>query len=273
MHPLTEVWWRLFVNRTDGTIRRGRDGWIYTPARLTIHEVDAALRGQVSLGVYAVDQGGLSRWLCLDADSEPGLLFLVELAVGLNPASTVLEVSRRGGHLWWLCPPTPWQVVQGIGQSLSERRSDIEVFPKGPGRNGVRLPRTPHPRTNEVYPIVDATTGEVRPVDVLRSLRAEPLPQRSLPDIYHEPKRWPVGHGDFAELLAEVERFTSVRVYAPERAVGRCPFHDDHRPSLSLLGGFWRCWAGCGEGGLQAFRARVRQHRLEVIADAVSTAQ
>ncbi|MGI8483562.1 MAG: CHC2 zinc finger domain-containing protein [Thermomicrobiales bacterium] len=41
--------------------------------------------------------------------------------------------------------------------------------------------------------------------------------------------------------------------------MGRCPFHDDRHPSLSILGGFWRCWAGCGEGGVNAFRALEKQ--------------
>jgi DNA primase len=59
-------------------------------------------------------------------------------------------------------------------------------------------------------------------------------------------------------LWREVEQLTKLRQYGPERAIGHCPFHDDQHPSLSILGGFWRCWAGCGEGGINAFRARAR---------------
>ena len=29
---------------------------------------------------------------------------------------------------------------------------------------------------------------------------------------------------------------------------GLCPFHDDHNPSLTIKGDYWRCWA-CGVGG------------------------
>ena len=28
----------------------------------------------------------------------------------------------------------------------------------------------------------------------------------------------------------------------------RCPFHDDHTPSMTFKGTHWKCWAGCGSG-------------------------
>ena len=40
---------------------------------------------------------------------------------------------------------------------------------------------------------------------------------------------------------------------------GRCPFHDDRAPSFSVsfdLGG-WRCWSGCGSGGLRSLAERL----------------
>jgi|SRR5665811_198582 len=264
MHQLTLTWWRRFITRTDGALRRSSDGWVYTPARLTIHELDAALRGQISLGTYAVGVDGRSRWLCLDADSPEGLDVLVEVAKGLNPQTTLFEQSRRGGHLWWFCPPTPWRQAQAMGQTLAKRNPLIEVFPKGPGRNGVRLPLTRHPRTNQVYPVVDPTTGEVRPIEELEHLQAEVLPQLSLPAP--EPtlgRRYPDPAEAYEQLREEVERLTGLREYGPNRAIGRCPFHDDRRPSLSLLDGFWRCWAGCGEGGVQAFRALERDRSVQ----------
>lgn len=275
MHLLTETWWRLFVNRTDGTLRRGMDGWIFTPTVLTKQEMHAALRLRQSLGVYAVNQQGNSRWLCLDADTGSGKAVLVEIARTLNPASTLVELSRRGAHLWWFCPPTPWQQVRAGGQSLlGDRADEIETFPKGAGRNGVRLPLTRHPETNQVYPVVDPATGELRQPRDLVDLRMESLPHLAMPatvtlarpPFENRPK-------DFVVLKADVERVTELRQYAPERAIGRCPFHDDRRPSLSLLGGFWRCWAGCGEGGLHAFRALVTHQGLEVRQHDLQTTQ
>jgi len=262
MHPLTEIWWARFVNRTDGTLRRGGDGWRYTPKELTEAEVHAALNLRQALGVYAVDQAGLSRWLCLDADSDDGKDALVTIAKELNPATTLFELSRRGAHLWWFCPPTPWQHVRAVGQQhIAKQGIECEVFPKSAGRNGVRLPLTRHPGTGLVYPIVDPATGETRSTRDLKQLAVEPLPPLAMPEVATSERRaFDNTAQSYGALIREVERFTKLRQYGPERAVGRCPFHDDRRPSLSLLGGFWRCWTGCGEGGINAFR-RLTQER------------
>ncbi len=42
-------------------------------------------------------------------------------------------------------------------------------------------------------------------------------------------------------------------------AQGRCPFHDDRNASLSvnLEHGGWKCFAGCGAGGMVAFHMRL----------------
>ena len=261
MHPLTDAWWARFINRTDGTLRRGGDGWHYTPKKLAKAEIDAALNLRQSLGVYAVDQEGLSRWVCLDADTDDGKDALIVTAEQLNPMTTLFEVSRRGAHLWWFCPPTPWQRVRAVGLTLIARQGiECEVFPRTAGRNGVRLPLTRHPGTGLVYPIVDPATGEIRDTRELIQLGVESLPQLALPEADEcERRTFENTTQSYIALLREVERFTQLRQYGPERAVGRCPFHDDHRPSLSLLGGFWRCWAGCGEGGIGAFRQQLRE--------------
>ncbi len=61
MHPLTETWWRLFVNRTDGALRSRGHGWYFDPAVLTRHELSSALAGKQSLGIYATDTQGQAR--------------------------------------------------------------------------------------------------------------------------------------------------------------------------------------------------------------------
>lgn len=51
------------------------------------------------------------------------------------------------------------------------------------------------------------------------------------------------------DLVAEVELLTTLRPRG-RALVGRCPFHDDRDPSLTVWPdeGRWRCWAGCGYG-------------------------
>lgn len=43
-------------------------------------------------------------------------------------------------------------------------------------------------------------------------------------------------------------------------AIGRCPFHDDRNPSLSVndRGNYWNCFAGCGGGSVIDYWMRWR---------------
>lgn len=45
-----------------------------------------------------------------------------------------------------------------------------------------------------------------------------------------------------------------------DQAMGLCPFHDDHHPSLSinLRSGLWNCLAGCGGGDVFSFYQRLK---------------
>jgi len=256
MHPLTESWWRLFVNRTDGALRSRGRGWMFDPAPLTKPELSRALCGRQSLGVYATDIQGHARWLCLDADTEAGKDALSTIARKMAPGTYLFEPSRRGAHLWRFCPPTPWKEVRTYGEFLLERAGiSCEVFPKGEGRTGVRLPGTLHPKTGTRYPIVDPATGELLELEALMELQRVPLPPVTVSKLRASTVALTGERGDFATLVREIEGVTRLRQYGPERAIGRCPFHDDRHPSLSVLGGFWRCWAGCGEGGINSFRA------------------
>ena len=176
----------------------------------------------------------------------------------------LFEPSRRGAHLWRFCPPTPWRDVRAYGEFILEEAGvSCEVFPKGEGRTGVRVPLTPHPKTGVIYPVIDPSTGEILELSALMELKPAPLPP--VPIRKRRASTMAVAltgeRGDFATLVREIEGVTRLRQYGPERAIGRCPFHDDRHPSLSVLGGFWRCWAGCGEGGVNAFRARLREGR------------
>ena len=70
----------------------------------------------------------------------------------------MLEYSRRGFHLWLFVEPSPWFVVQHWATTLADQRelSGIEVFPKSDGLNGVRLPLSRHPKSRQIYPLIDA---------------------------------------------------------------------------------------------------------------------
>lgn len=266
MHPLTDTWWRLFVNWTDGSLRARGTTWIFDPRPLTRKELSDALGGTQSLGVYAVNLRGFSRWLCLDVDTTEAKAGLLALAEQMAPGTSLFEPSRRGGHLWRFCPPTPWQQVQAYGTWLMDQAGiTCEVFPKGAGRTGVRLPLTVHPKTGDTYPVIDPRTGAILDHEELHRLHPASLPvvelRREVPTNVGLTREGNERQTDFEALFRAIAEVTRVRQYGSERAIGQCPFHDDQHPSLSVVGGFWRCWAGCGEGGVNAFRARLRTPR------------
>jgi hypothetical protein len=254
---------RLFVNRWDVRMDVGAAGhWTCQRGRWTERELGHALAGRRCLGLYSVDAIGLSRWACLDLDDTQRGSRLTQIAERLeDPRQALLEVSRRGFHLWLFVEHAPWHMVRRWA-ALRAREAglaDIEVFPKGEGLNGVRAPLTRHPKDGTIYPLIDLDTDELasEPLALIASRRAIPIPQEvaDIPECAASPRPSFTAHRD---LVAEVERYTRLRYYRPERAVGRCPFHDDTHPSFGVVGGYWRCFAGCGSGGLSAFRARLR---------------
>ncbi|MGH2535612.1 MAG: CHC2 zinc finger domain-containing protein [Thermomicrobiales bacterium] len=256
----------LFLNRADTYLSLSLAGhWVCRKRSLTRGYLSAALAGEVALGLYSVDEHGLSRWACLDLDDAScgdRLALVVDQLI--DPRQALLEASRRGFHVWLFVEHAPWESVQQWAVQLARRAGleGTEIFPKGPGLNGVRAPLTPHPKDGQIYPLIDLTTGEIAadPWPLIAAVRPRPVADLPLdPDLPSAPPARSGSRTDHYELMAEVERHTRLRYYGPERAIGCCPFHDDRHPSFGVLGGFWRCFAGCGEGGLHAFRARMRE--------------
>lgn len=255
----------LLINRWDAFMSLALAGhWVCRKQPLTGEYLSAALAGEVALGLYSVDASGLSRWACLDLDDNARGASLWRVVEQLEePTQALLEVSRRGFHLWLLVEPSPWLAVQRWAVQLATRAGlrGIEIFPKGDGFNGVRAPLTPHPKDGHTYPLIDLATGELAtdPWGLITSRQPQVLPDL-LPDLEPAPARPPIGRTDHRELVAEVERHTRLRYYGPERAIGHCPFHDDRHPSFGVIGGYWRCFAGCGAGGLAAFRRHAAEN-------------
>ena len=261
------IYRELFVNRTDAYMAVGKGGhWICCKRLLSQDVLSAALCGRGHLGVYSVDERGLSRWVCLDLDDshQAQALFSV-IALLDQPECALLESSRRGFHLWLFVSPTPWAQLRSWGLHLARQSGleGIEVFPKGPGFNGVRAPLTVHPRDGAIYPLIDPATGEIvtDPWALLNSRRIVRAP--GLVEVARSARTSFIsgrtGRTVHTELVAEIERYTELRFFGDERAQGRCPFHDDRHPSLGVIGGYWKCFAGCGSGGLAAFQKRIRE--------------
>src|SRR5579863_8861945 len=123
----------LFIQRWDVYAVQQRDGSyrpIYEP--LTLERLAGHLSGRYTLGTYVLDQNSMCSFAVFDADRDDGLSTLVELAEELerDGIPTLLEASRRGGHLWvHFQTPTPAWVVRRWLLPYAVLRG-LELYPK-----------------------------------------------------------------------------------------------------------------------------------------------
>jgi hypothetical protein len=170
--PLLEAWQALLVNRAQPYALQQADGtyrWVYEtlgPPLLLAH-----LRGDCTLALSSTDATGRCRWLCLDADQADALPHLLSLAGALADLGlpSLVEASRRGGHVWLLLDtPAPAAVVcQIVLATLDELRAGglpvplLEIYPnaaaaaRGALGHAVRLPLGIHRRTGRRYALFD----------------------------------------------------------------------------------------------------------------------
>src|SRR6266566_2430580 len=164
----------LFVHRCDTYAVQQRDGSYWRMVEpLTMQGLCAHLAGHWTLGTYLLDQDSQCSFAVFDADRVDGLTQLVTLAEELRREGipSLLEASRRGGHLWLhLVEATPaWKVRAWLLPYASVL--GVELYPKqdalAPGGSGslIRLPLGLHQQSRGWYPfLARAAGGEWVPV-------------------------------------------------------------------------------------------------------------
>src|SRR5258708_35156181 len=150
-----------FVSRSDLYPMQLADGtYISLQKELATNIVAAHLKGYITIGAYALDPNGWSKWVCFDADDNErwqGLLRLANVLQG-QEIQPYIEPSRRGGHLWLFTPSIPGFQTRRFGkQLLAENKiEDVEIYQKqdrpltGPG-SCVRLPLGIHRLSGKRY--------------------------------------------------------------------------------------------------------------------------
>ena len=148
-------WGQYAVQQDDGSYWR-----VAEP--LTLPLLAAHVQGRWTLGTYLLDEGSRCAFAVFDADGVGGLEHLARLSGELlgQGVPTVLEASRRGGHLWaHLIEPTPAHVVRAWLLPYAMAYG-VELYPKqdrlAPGGSGslVRLPLGVHRQSRGWYPFV-----------------------------------------------------------------------------------------------------------------------
>jgi CHC2 zinc finger len=286
---LVEVYASLFVRCWSQYAVQQRDGSYWRVREpLTLSLLAAHLAGRFTLGTYLLDEQHQCSFAVFDADSGDGLEQLVGLAMelALSGIPTLLEASRRGGHLWvHLAEPTPARAVRAwllpAAQSLG-----VELYPKQDtlGPDGacslIRLPLGIHRQARGWFPFVVVNEdGDVVPVGetvweccdwvcqnvqrvavpaaVLAQRAApSPLPVRNMPVMachegFSRPGRGSIRAWCRAQDIVEViGRYVAL----DRRGVGSCPFKEHHyrgdqRPSFQVFNDHWYCytWGRAGD--------------------------
>jgi hypothetical protein len=164
----------VFVQRWDQYAVQQRDGSYWRVIEpLVLPYLAAHLAGRWTLGTYVLDASSKCSFAVFDADEVDGLACLADLAEVLlrEGVPTLLEASRRGGHLWvHLAEPTSAQVVRAWLLPYAVA-SGVELYPKqdwlAPGGSGslIRLPLGVHQQSRGWYPFVQRSAwGELVPV-------------------------------------------------------------------------------------------------------------
>jgi len=281
-----------FISRTDLYAQQttsGRYACIRKPLSLDL--VESHLRGELTLGAYALSPESQASWICLDADDEPEWVRILTMARSLQTQGVplYLEPSRRGGHLWLFTPPLPGSQVRLLGKQLQTEfdLEAVELFPKqerlisGPG-SLVRLPLGIHRKSSRRYHFITPEGGALS--STIRSQvgilgRPERLPEAFIQEVLSraekasplsptasfEPRPAAPGErlSDRIKNSISVGSFVSQYVALDENGTGLCPFHDDKHRSFGVneAGNYWNCWAGCGGGSVIDFWMKWRERQ------------
>jgi len=280
-------WQQYAVQQRDGSYWR-----VQEPLSLSL--LAAHLVGRWTLGTYLLDGASTCAFAVFDADSADGLVRLAGLAGELaqQGVPTVLEASRRGGHLWvHLSGPTPASVVRAWLLPYAVAFG-VEFYPKqdalSPGGSGslIRLPLGIHRQGRGWYPFVQMTVqGELVPVgetvaaccawvcshvqrvavprEVLLALSAGAPPVDDESRVVGSVVAPYPGPGSIRawcrsqNIVAVIGR----SVVLDRRGVGSCPFKEHHyrgdlRPSFQVFDGdnpHWYCYTWRRAGDLFDF--------------------
>ncbi len=266
----------LFVHSWRQYAVQQRDGRYWRVAEpLTLSLISAHLAGLVTLGTYLLDEQADCSFAVFDADSEDGLDRLGVLAGELAQQGipTIVEASRRGGHLWLhLVEPVPASVVRAWLLPYAQVFG-VELYPKqdrlAPDGSGslLRVPLGIHRRSRGWYPFLHwSPYGVLAPVAdtimaccewVVEHVERVRPPDAAWAVLENGSQGSPhvttlVEQGESGPIRAwcrsqEVVEVIGRYVALNRRGVGSCPFkhhHDrgDRRPSFQVFADSDQCW-------------------------------
>jgi hypothetical protein len=287
-------YFQLLVNRRAYTLQSNRPRpesarhYYYRPKdkktgeglSLTLDTIRCHLEGEITIGLYAINPvTQCSKWVAIDADYENAVTDLLKLRLYLRQdgVDSVLENSRRGGHLWiFMAEPLPARdcriyvcgLALRLGIPVKRGKLDgVEIFPKHdalkPGRygNAIRGPLGIHRGAHQRFWFegagedLETQMGYLNALpkmtrdQLTRLIAGKAIPPQLTPPKA-EPVRWRPTGGPCFRILDHIN--TELRTVGHNN-VTRCPScaedgHDRSGDNLSISVEDPRkyiCWAGC----------------------------
>ncbi len=302
---LVRAYWRLFVNLRAYTLQsirphpetgrhhyfRPKEKGTERPRSLSSAIIRQHLEGEVTVGLYAINPANqCCKWVAIDADYQNAMEDLLKLQYYLteDKVEPVLEMSKRGGHLW-IFFATPLRArdcriyVHDLARRLgvpvkgSGRTEGIEVFPRhdviGAGEfgNAIRGPLGIHRGAHRRFWFYGADytlTAQIEYLNALRKVteaelrtfiagKETPQPENSEKPASDKPP--------FFAPSSACKEFRILEHVTPARKIGRnyvarCPScaesgHDRSGDNLAILirdPRYYKCWAGCTKEMIRA---------------------
>jgi hypothetical protein len=261
-----DIYRDIFVSRNDVYALQTPKGAYFTKrSPVTDEVVSSHLLGNITAGFYGLDKDSSVSWIVLDADTPDGLDRLQDAWKGLadQKISSLLEKSRRGGHLWILFERVPAKAARRLilgslphleGVPKQDRLTQDSQF-----GSLVRGPLGIHRLTGQRYPFVDPVSllpvsrSVVGTIDYLAESPKVTASHAEEADIFAPadsvaylpaPER-PSGLSPMQRLKEQIGdpyTFISQFVELDASGKGHCPFHPpDYHPSFAVnrYAGYW----------------------------------
>jgi len=264
----------VFVHEWGHYAVQQRNGAYWRVAEpLTVSLLSAHLAGQVTLGTYLLDAQSSCSFAVFDSDVGIDCLIVLAGELAQQGIPTLLEASRRGGHLWvHFVEPTPARLVrawllpyaQHFGIELYAKQDVLDVDGSG---SLLRVPLGVHRRSRGWYPFLHwSPDGSFIPaaetimaccewaVTHVERVQVPEVAQKSIIRVSENVPRSTMsvergGRGSIRawcrsqDVMAVIGQYVSLN----GRGVGSCPFHEHHHrgdihPSFQVFPESDQCW-------------------------------
>jgi hypothetical protein len=261
---------------------RARDYKTKEPLALDVETIRRHLSGELTIGLYAINpETQCSKWVAIDGDYQDAYRDLRGLRWELQQdgVHALVEMSRRGAHLWILCEePVPAKLCRIYIYNLALRLAvpikgilkqveGIEVFPRqdeladGEFGNAIRAPLGVHRANMHRYWFEDAGSNLEDQMAFLR--RVKRLTRKdlesfteglSIPEsIARRPPIQSVSYPAWNNGSFQILQHVTVRAQRSGNYWTRCPScakegRDRAGDNLAISIAdprFYKCWAGC----------------------------